>query len=66
MTDKERMDLLFHVCKDSKLALERAKSKLENATLEYLYSIDRFNKTVSDYLSEIEKLLNEQVNEHGE
>lgn len=57
MTDKERNETVRNAYRDSKLALERAKSKLENATLEYLYAIDRFHHTVSDYLSEIEKLL---------
>lgn len=52
------------VCKDTKLALERAKSKLENATLEYLYAIDRYNQTIFDYLDEIEKLLDNAYNKH--
>lgn len=61
MTDRERKDL-YSVFKDTQLALERAKSKLENATLEYLYAINRHHGTVSEYLDDIQKLLNEQIN----
>lgn len=57
MTDKERMDKIYHVCKDSQLALDKAKSKLENATLEYLYAIKRHHEIVNEYLKEIQKLL---------
>ena len=63
MNDKERKDLML-ACKDTKLALERAKGKLENATLEYLYAIDRHNQTIFDYLDEIEKLLEAAYNKH--
>ena len=36
MTDKERMDLLYHVCKDTKIMLEKEQKKYENAMFEYL------------------------------
>lgn len=60
MTDNERKDL-YSVFKDTQLALERAKSKLENATLEYLYAINKHYETVEEYLDDIQKLLNEQI-----
>ena len=60
MTDNERKDL-YSVFKDTQDALERAKSKLENATLEYLYAINRHHETVSEYIDDIQKLLNEQI-----
>lgn len=57
MTDKERKETILNACRDSKLALERAKSKLENATLEYLYAINSHYNTIIEYLDDIQELL---------
>lgn len=57
MTDKERKETILNAYRDSKLALERAKSKLENATLEYLYAINSHYNTIIEYLNDIQELL---------
>lgn len=54
MADKERMDA---ICKDSIIALERAKTRLNNATIEYLYAVRLYNDTVLEYLNAIQDAL---------
>ena len=66
MTDRERKDTISSVLRDSKIALERAKSKLENATLEYLYAINTHRNTINEYLHDIQKLLNDDEMGHKE
>ena len=66
MTDKERQDTILSVLRDSKIAIERAKSKLENATLEYLYTINTHCNTINEYLNDIQKLLDDAEMEHKE
>ena len=58
LTDKERMDL-FYVCQDTKLAIEREQSRLENAMQAYFMAINRHNETVEEYLNSIQTLLSE-------
>lgn len=57
MTDKERMDLLYHVCNDTKIMLEKEQKKYENAMFEYFQALNRHNETVAEYLEVIQKLL---------
>lgn len=64
LTDRERKDTISSVLRDSKIALERAKSKLENATLEYLYVINTHCNTINEYLDDIQKLLNDDEMEN--
>ena len=54
MTDKERMDLLYHVCKDTKIMLEKEQKKYENAMFEYFQALNRHNETVAEYLEVIQ------------
>ena len=59
MTDKERMDLLYHVCKETLVILEDEQVKYNNAMFEYFQAIHRHNEEVKDRISTILKLLEE-------
>ena len=56
LTDEERMKL-YHVCKDTLLALELEQIKLDNAMFEYHYAMMRYNETVGIYINDIMLLL---------
>ena len=57
MTDKERKDI-YYLCRDTKVALETEKSRLENATLQYLYAINRHYEHIEERLNDILNVLN--------
>ena len=59
MTDKERMDLLYHMCEDTRIMIETEQKKYENAMFEYFQALNRHNETVAEYLRIIQKLLKE-------
>lgn len=44
-------------CKDAIIALERAKSRLDNANVEYLQAIQIYHDTVIEYLNDIQAVL---------
>ena len=48
---------LYHVCKDTLLALELEQIKLDNAMFEYHYAMMRYNETVGIYINDIMLLL---------
>lgn len=54
MTDKERME---SACKDAIIALERTKSRLDNANVEYLQAIQIYHDTVIEYFNDIQAVL---------
>lgn len=57
MSDKERIDA---VRRDSIIALERAKTRLNNATIDYLYAVQLYNDTVLEYLQDIQDALKDE------